>query len=119
MQGLLPYQVPNDVGVLPLLETGAILHVLRDMVAAFIPANRNFFTLVETTAEDPSREQGDANVREGWKWASRVVSLMVLYEILLAIEYPVAAQHNTRPVFSRLMHPHLMLLPVRLGFECF
>lgn len=119
MQSLLSYQVPDDIRVLPLLKGRAILHVLRDMVAAFVPAYRNFFALVETTAKHPSRQQSNANVRERWERPSRVVPLMVLYEVLLPIEYPVAAQHYTRPVFSCLMHPHFMFLPVRFGFECF
>jgi hypothetical protein len=47
-----------------------------------------------------------------------VVALMMLDEIFLTIEYAIAAVHYARPILSSLMHPHLMFLPVRLGFEC-
>ena len=46
-----------------------------------------------------------------------MVALVVLYKILLSIKDAVAANNDAGPILSRLMHPHLMLLPIRLGLE--
>jgi hypothetical protein len=46
-----------------------------------------------------------------------VVALMVLDKILLAVKDAVAANDNAGPIFSCLMHPHFMFLPVRLCFK--
>lgn len=46
-----------------------------------------------------------------------MIALVVLDEVLLAIEYAIAAIHDTWPVLSSLVHPHLMFLPIRLGLE--
>jgi hypothetical protein len=112
VQGFLTYQIPDDVGVLPLLKTRAILHMFGHVVAALIPSNANLFALVETTTKDPSRQQSNANVGKRRQGPSRMVALMVLHEVLLPIKDAVAAYHYTRPVFSGFMHPHLMFLPV-------
>jgi len=47
-----------------------------------------------------------------------MVALVMFDEVLLAIEDAVTAKHDTLPILARFMHPHLVLLPVRLGLEC-
>lgn len=46
-----------------------------------------------------------------------MVPLVVLDEVLLTIEDTTAPNDNTRPVFTSLMHPGFVLLPVGLCFE--
>jgi hypothetical protein len=46
-----------------------------------------------------------------------MIALVMLDEIFLPVENPVAAVDDTWPVLSSLMHPHLMFFPVRLCFE--
>lgn len=46
-----------------------------------------------------------------------MVALMMLDEVLLAVKDATTAKHYTLPVLSRLVHPHLMLLPVGFGLE--
>ena len=42
----------------------------------------------------------------------------MLDKVFLPVEYTVAAVNNTRPVFSSLVHPHLMFFPVGLRLKC-
>jgi len=119
MQGLLAYQISDDVGILPLVEGGTILHMFRNVVTSFIPADADLFTLVEATAKHPSWQQGDADVSERWQGPSGVIALVMLDKILLSIKDAVAANNNTGPVLSCLVHPHFMLLPIRLCLESF
>jgi hypothetical protein len=112
MQGFLSYQIPNHVGVLPLVETGAVLHVLGYVITSLIPSNADLFALVKATTKHSSWQESDADISERWQGSPGVVALMVLDEILLAIKDAVTANHNTRPIFSGLMHPHFMLLPI-------
>lgn len=56
MQRLLTDEIPNDVGVFPLVESGTVLHVFGNVIATFIPPNANLFALVKPTAKNPSRE---------------------------------------------------------------
>lgn len=42
---------------------------------------------------------------------------MMLNEVLLAVEDAVATIHDARPVLPSFVHPHLMLFPIRFGFE--
>lgn len=87
------------------------------MVASLIPADANLFALVETAAEYPSREEGDANVGQRWQGPAGVIALMVLDEVLLPIKNTVAAVDNARPIFACFMHSHFVLLPIGLGLE--
>lgn len=117
VQCLLSYQIANHIRVFPLIKTCTVLHVLGDVIATLVPTDADLFALVETTTKDSSWQQGDTNVRKRGQGSSRVVTLVVLHEILLSIKDAVAANNDTGPIFSRLMHPHFMLLPIRLGLE--
>lgn len=86
MQGLLADEIPDDIGILPLLERRTVLHVLGNVVTAFIPPNANFLTLIEAAAEHSSREQLDSNISKRWYRSARMVTLMVFDEVLLAVE---------------------------------
>ena len=48
-----------------------------------------------------------------------MVALMMLHKVLLPIEDAIAAINKTRPVLSCLVHPHLVLFPVRFRLESF
>lgn len=87
------------------------------MVASFVPSDADLLTLVETTAKHSSREQSDANIGQRWQRSSRVVALVMLDEILLAIEDAATAKHYALPILSRLVHPHLVLFPIRFSLE--
>jgi hypothetical protein len=91
--------------------------MLGYMIAALIPPDADLFALVEATPKHFSWQQSDANVGERRQGSSRVVALVVLDKVLLAVKDAVAANDDARPIFSRLVHPHFMLLPVRLCLE--
>lgn len=46
-----------------------------------------------------------------------MVTLVVFDEVLLAIKNVTTPDHDTRPIFASLMHPHFVLFPVGLGLE--
>lgn len=59
-------EVTDDVGILPLVKSGPIFHVFRDVVTSLVPTNADLFTLVKATAKDFSRQKRNANVSQGW-----------------------------------------------------
>lgn len=87
------------------------------MVTSLVPADTNLFAFVETAAEYPSREEGNANVGQRRQGSAGVIALVVLDEVLLSIKNTVAAVDNARPIFARFMHSHLVLFPIGLGLE--
>jgi hypothetical protein len=46
-----------------------------------------------------------------------VIPRVMLDEVLLSVVDPIASNDWAGPVLARLVHPHFMLFPIRLGFE--
>jgi quinol-cytochrome oxidoreductase complex cytochrome b subunit len=105
-------QVAYDIGVFPALGCRAVLHVFCYVVAPLVPTNAHFLALIETTAENPSRQKTDTDVRRGWQWSAGVIAVMVLDKVLLTIKNAATPVHDTAPVFTSLVHSCFMLLPV-------
>lgn len=117
MQGFLPYQIADHVGVLPLLEQGTILHMLRNVVATLVPTDTDLFAFIESAAKHPSWQERDTNIGQRWQGSSGMITLVVLHKVLLSVKDAIAAVHDARPILSCFVHSHLVLLPIRLRLE--
>ena len=91
--------------------------MLGYMITSLVPPDAHLLTLVEAATKYSSRKQSDSNIGQRRQRPSGMMALVVLDEIFLTVKDAVAAIHNTWPILSRLMHPHFMLFPIRLGLE--
>lgn len=105
-------QVSYHVRILPGLRCRAVFHVLRNVVTTLVPADADLLALVKATTKNSSGKKADADIRQRWQLSTGVVALVVFDEVFLSIKDAATSDHYTPPVFTGLVHPRFVLLPV-------